>query len=163
MRVHFISFHDQRKLCWFLLHLYYENLLIYEQFSLWMFKPFKWLWTIQSNLVQPVYVHCILNCYRNNRNSSQNTHTDSCYSSYDLWKIVHHFCEYTKRCKTSVLMFVRCTEFILIAFDRVVMVCMSTILRGFDTTTKTHATNAKHRATYARARAKLKHSDRKVL
>lgn len=50
-----------------------------------------------------------------------------------------------------------------IAFGCVWIVCMSTILRRPSATTKTYAKNAKHRAPYARARSKLKHSDCKVL
>lgn len=78
-------------------------------------------------------------------------------------KIVHHSCEYTKRCKTFVLMFVRCTAIIWIALGRVWIVCLSTIQRRLDATSKTYATNARARATYARARAKLKNFDRKVV
>lgn len=70
-------------------------------------------------------------------------------------KIVHHSCEYTRRCKTSELMFVSCTAKIWIAFSYVEIVCMSTILRRFDTTTKTHTTNVSARPTYAKARLKL--------
>ena len=40
---------------------------------------------------------------------------------------------------------------------------MSTILMRLDATTKTDATNASDRATYATGRAKLKYFDRKVL
>ena len=40
----------------------------------------------------------------------------------------------------DLLMFVRCFA---IAFDRVCKVCMSTILKRLDATTKKHATNAK--------------------
>ena len=78
-------------------------------------------------------------------------------------KIVHHSCEYTKLCKTFVLMFVRCTAKIWIEFGRVWIVCMSTILRRLDSSTKTHATYARARETYERARANLKNSDRKML
>ena len=40
---------------------------------------------------------------------------------------------------------------------------MSTILMRLDATSKTDATNASDRATYATGRAKLKYFDRKVL
>lgn len=41
--------------------------------------------------------------------------------------------------------------------------CIFTILRKLDATTKMHEMNAKARATYANARAKSKDSDREVL
>ena len=78
-------------------------------------------------------------------------------------KIVHHSCEQTKRCTIFVRTVVRCIAIILIAFGRIWIVCMSTILMRLDATTKTDATNASDRATYATGRAKLKYFDRKVL
>lgn len=60
-----------------------------------------------------------------------------------------------QRCKTFVLMFLRCIPITWIEFGRVWRVCMSTILRRSDASTKTHAM-------YARARAKQNHSDCKV-
>ena len=78
-------------------------------------------------------------------------------------KIVHHSCEYTKRCKTFVLMFVLYIPIIWTAFGLFRIVCMSAILKRLDGTTKTHATNERHRTTYAKGRASLKNSDRKVL
>ena len=48
-------------------------------------------------------------------------------------------------------------------FDRIWIVCMSTMLMRLDATTKTDATNTSDCATYATGRAKLKYFDRKVL
>lgn len=50
-----------------------------------------------------------------------------------------------------------------ISFGRVWIVCMCAILRRLNATTTTHATIARAQARHAIARAKLKHSDRKVL
>ena len=78
-------------------------------------------------------------------------------------KIVHHSCEQTKRCTTFARTVVCCIAVILIAFGRIWIVCMSTILMRLDATTKTDATNANNRATYATGRVKLTYFDCKVL
>ena len=77
-------------------------------------------------------------------------------------KTLHHFCEHTKHCKTFVLIFVCCIAIIWIAFDRFWIVCMFIILKRLDATNKTHATNSRHHATYAKAHTRLKDSDHKV-
>ena len=79
-------------------------------------------------------------------------------------KIGHHlFASDAKCCKTFVLTFMCCIAIIWIAFDQVWIVCMSTILKRLDATTKTHAKNMRHCAMYAKPRTKLKNSDPKVL
>lgn len=56
-----------------------------------------------------------------------------------------------------------CCLFVTIRLTFNTHVCISTILRSLDVTTKTHTTNARDRALYASAHSKLKHSNRKVL
>lgn len=77
------------------------------------------------------------------------THAYTAESYLTILKIVHRCCEYTKRCKTWVLISVRSIAKIKIAFSRVWVVCMSAILRKLHATTKTHAMNAGARATYS--------------
>lgn len=62
--------------------------------------------------------------------------------------------------RNTCVMFVRCTAIVWIAFCRVRIMCMSTILRRLDATIKTHTPNARARATYARTCAKRKSNDK---
>ena len=55
-------------------------------------------------------------------------------------------------------MFMHCVAIIWIAFDRVLIACMSTMLKRLDATTKTHATNARHCATHTKTHERLRNS-----